>query len=177
MSEFKLSYRYAKSLIELAESQGSLDAVHNDMGLFLSCTRESKEFSNLLKKPIVKPSNKLKILEALFSSKVSDLTMGFFTLITKKGRDYFLEGIASEYQRQWKIKKGIVDAHLVTAIPLSDDLQEKIRKLVNDQISGDVEIHASEDKSVIGGFSLRVGDRQVDETIKTKLGRLKRDLA
>ncbi len=177
MSDFKLSYRYAKSILDLAESRQELEVVYDDMELFLAFLDQSKELSGLLRKPIVKPSQKLKILEALFADKISKISMEFFRLITRKGRDYFLEGIAKEYIRQYKKHKGIVDAHLTTAIKLDQELTNSVAEMVKRSIQGDIKLISKQDEEVIGGFALRIGDRQIDETIKTKLSRLKRGLS
>jgi F-type H+-transporting ATPase subunit delta len=176
MSDFKLSYRYSKSLIELAESQKSLDTVANDLEFFLQVCETSREFSTLLKKPIVKSSQKRQILENIFKEKISQLTLSFFSLIAKKGREYFLRGIAREYLRQWKIKKGIVDAYITSAIPLTQELNLKIVALIEDSIKGRIELHSHDDKEVLGGFLLKIGDKQIDETLRSKLNRVRMDL-
>ena len=77
MSAFKLATRYAKSLLDLSIEQGKLDQVYQDMKYVRSVAKASKEFTAMLKSPLIHPDKKIKMLGAVLEDKVSQLTMEF----------------------------------------------------------------------------------------------------
>ena len=73
MAEPRIAHRYAKSLIDLAREQKSLDAVFADMELVLKAINESRDFSVLLKSPVISTDKKLAILKEIFSAKINNI--------------------------------------------------------------------------------------------------------
>ncbi len=177
MSDYRVANRYAKSLIELAESQDLLEEIHGDMQSFGQVCEESRDFVMLLRNPIIKHYKKRAVLKAIFGGKVNPMTSAFFDIICRKSREYFLPMIATEFHSQYNKMKGIVAASVVTASGLNDDLREDFVQILKD-ISGKKEIELSEeiDTALIGGFILKIGDRQIDDSVSGKLRSLKRQL-
>jgi len=170
MSEKRAASRYAKSLLELAVEQGKIEEVRDDMQLFAKVCKENKNFTLLLKNPIVRHDKKKSILNAIFKDKVGKLTLAIFDIVTQKNREPILPLIATEFQTQYNAFKGIELAKVTTAVPLTKELKEKlvgIVKTISDRSS--VELVEEIDKDIIGGFILKVGDRQIDDSIKSKL--------
>ena len=94
MKQSRATIRYAKSLISITKEQNSLETSFNDMLLVSSVCSSNKDFVNLLKTPIVKTDLKIKILNELLAKSISDLTLSFIILITKKKREILLPEIA-----------------------------------------------------------------------------------
>ncbi|MEM9859356.1 MAG: ATP synthase F1 subunit delta [Bacteroidota bacterium] len=170
MSEYRIASRYAKSLLSLADEKGVLDKVKEDMHLFLKVCEQNRDLLLLLKNPIVKHDKKRAILEAIFKGKVNELTLAIFDIITKKNREAVLPEIAVEFGHQYNAYKGIQEASVTTAVPLSKDLKAEIEKLVKKiSTQSDVELKEIVDEDIIGGYILKVADRQIDDSIKSKL--------
>lgn len=174
MSEIRVASRYAKSLIDLAQEKGVLEQVHEDMQLFAKTVKESRDFKLFLTNPIINHSKKLAVLRKLFTGKVGDLTLRFFLLITEKNREAYLEQVAQEFIRQYNQIKGIEKAQVTTAVPLTPELRAQLNQKVA-QLTGKsiVQLEEKVDPSIIGGFLLRVGDRQVDDTVRNNLRALR----
>lgn len=170
MSEFRAASRYAKSLLELAAEKEVLEEVHNDMLSFDQLCKQSREFELMLKNPIIKNSKKRAILQDIFKGKVSDMTLAIFDIISKKNREPILPQIAKDFHRQYNLRKSIQEARVTTAVSLTDELKAQIERLVK-EISGkdEVELTTLIDKDIIGGYILKVGDRQIDDSLKSKL--------
>lgn len=170
MSEFRAASRYAKSLLQLADDKGVLEEVHHDMLSLYQLCDESRDFQLMLKNPIIKSDKKLTILEKIFKGKVNEMTMAIFGIITRKNRTKLLPGIAKEFHEQYNLLKGIEVAKVTTAVPLSEQLRSKIKDLVKSISSkNEVELKEVVDKDIIGGFILNVGDRQIDDSLKSKI--------
>lgn len=174
MADQRVAARYAKSLLDLGKEMGTLDSVKEDMDLLSKTMAESRELRLLLRNPIVKHDKKLAILKAIFSGKVSDMTMRFFTILTEKNRESALEGMGTEFQVQYNAMQGIQMAEVTSATPLTPASRTEIEKLVTQQ-TGLTEVKLTEkvDASLIGGFILRVGDNQLDDSVRTSLRKMR----
>ncbi len=173
MSEFRIASRYAKSLLQLADEQGALEDVHQDMLMFSDLVEENRDFELLLKSPIVTHAQKLVILRKVFVGNVHDLTLRIFEILTRKNREGYLPAIAREFHHQYNVNKGIEEAAVTTTFQLDDDLRKEFESVVA-KISGKgVELTEKIDEDLIGGFVLKVGDRQIDDSISARLRALR----
>jgi F-type H+-transporting ATPase subunit delta len=177
MADQRVAARYAKSLLDLGKEMGTLSAVKEDMDLLSKTMAESRELRLLLRNPIVKHDKKLAILKAIFGGKVSDMTLRFFTILTEKNRESAIEGIGPEFLAQYNAMQGIQSAEVTSATPLTAVARLEIRKLVTQQ-TGLTEVQLTEkvDPELIGGFVLRVGDNQIDDSVRTSLRRMRTSL-
>ena len=177
MSEITVALRYAKALIDLAEEQKALEAVKIDMELFLGTVKGSPELGAVLANPIISHSKKVHILADVFGSKVSKVTLAFLNIMINKGRGEVLYTTAQEFIGLYDIKNHITNAKVVTASPLSAANKQKMLDDVQKAIGGTVKLADKVDPSLIGGFVLTVGDRQVDTSIASSLKRMKKEFA
>ena len=174
MADLRATSRYVKSLLDLAKEKNVLEKVHNDMLLFAKVYDENKAFALMLRSPVIPHDKKREILAKIFKGKVDNLTMSFFDIITKKNREPLLGGIAREFHNAYNEYKGIGKAMVTSAIPLDAPLRaefESLAKKYSDKKQ--VELIEKVDPEMIGGFVLKVGDRQVDASIKNKIKSLK----
>lgn len=174
MSEQRAASRYAKSMLDLAQERGNLDQVKQDMDLFAKTLEQNRDLRLLLRNPIVKHDKKLAILRAIFGGKVSEVTEKFFTIITQHNRESALEWVATEFQSQYETLRGIQVAQVTTATPLNAILRHEMTKLVREQTGHQtVTLTEKVDPELIGGFVLRVGDRQIDDSVRSRLNKLR----
>ena len=174
MSVIRVASRYTKSLLDLAIEQGQLEAVHQDMNRLLDLAASNSDFKVMLKSPVINADKKLNVLNALFTNAKSPLTLTFFKVVAQKGRETVLLDIAKEFHRQYNIHSNIQEAEVVTTFPLDEEMRSSFISLVK-EISGfeKVELKEKVDSELIGGFVLTVGDKQIDESLSSKLSRLK----
>ena len=174
MSDYKVATRYAKSLLELSIEKGVLERVHSDMERLLEVCRVSTEFSAVLKSPVVSSDKKLNILKGVLGSSASEVTQTFIQLLSKKGRESVFPTIAKEFLSQYNLYLGIQVAELVTTFPIDDPLRMRFKEIVT-EISGKEKVDLTEkiNENLIGGFVLKIDDRQLDESLSSKLRKLR----
>ena len=173
MSEYRIASRYAKSLLGLANEKGQLEEVNKDMLMFSELIEENRDFELLLKSPIVTHGKKLSILKKVFDGKVNDLTLSIFEILTRKHRERHLPAIAAEFHHQYNSFKGVEEATVTTTFALDDDLKKEFEAVIA-KISGKgVELTEKVDEDLIGGFILKIGDRQIDDSITARLSALR----
>lgn len=174
MSDFRVAVRYAKSIISLAKEKGKLEEMSQDMQLIQDTIKESRDLQLFLANPIVDRTVKQKALHKIFDANTSEITHSLFDILIEKGREGVLARITEEALRQYREIKGIVKAQVTTTFPLTAQLKEAFVKVVEDLSGKKAVLTENVDDSIMGGFILRVGDRQVDESISGKLRELKR---
>ncbi|RFZ82349.1 ATP synthase F1 subunit delta [Mucilaginibacter terrenus] len=177
MSEVTVALRYAKALIDLAAEQNTVSEVKDDMELFLKTIKGSSELGAVLANPIISHSKKTSILAEIFGKSVNKVTIGFFNIMVNKGRGEVLVTTANEYINLYNQKNRITSARVVTATPLSVANKQKMLDDVQKAIGGTVKLSEKVDPSLIGGFVLTVGDRQIDTSIAASLKKVKKDFA
>ena len=176
MNLSKISVRYSKALFLASQQKNVLERINDDMLLLYNTCFEIEEFNKLLENPIVSLSTKRKIIEAVFSGNVHELTLSFLYLILKNNREVFLEDIARAFLDLYRKKMGFVSILLTTAIRIDDDLRKKIIKIINVAYKADVEMTESVNKNILGGFKLQIEDKLLDASVSTSLNKLKREL-
>ena len=169
-----VSVRYAKSLLGLSIEQGVLEKAYADMKTINAICKENKDFVLMLKSPIIKTDKKEAILKAVFDGKVDKITLAFLLVITNKKRESYIPAIAESFISQYKVSKKILTAVITTASGLDADLRSKVLDVVKNSMKSEVELVEKIDKNIIGGFILRVGDKQDDTSILRKIKNLNR---
>jgi F-type H+-transporting ATPase subunit delta len=173
MKESLAGNRYAKSLIGLSIEKKELDTVYNDMVLISETVENSKDLDLLLKSPVVKTDKKQEILSSIFGKETSELTKQFLLLISSRNREAIIGDIAGAFVRQYKVIKKIIVTEVTSAIKLESAQKKKILQLLNTNESSSVEVIEKINPEIIGGFIVRVDDKQIDASISRKLDDLK----
>ena len=174
----KAGARYAKSLIDLSTEQNALEEIKNDMAFFEQVVDDNSELEAILKNPIVPLDKKSGILNDLFGSKVHQITNSFLKLVVNKGRSAILFDTAKQFIAQYNAIKGIVTAEVTSAIALTDVSKAEVVALVKKEIgANEVIVKEKVDEKLIGGFILKVGDKQFDASIASGLNKLKKEFA
>lgn len=168
----RVATRYAKSLIDLAEEMKALKDVEIDMNLFHATCESSRELRIFLANPIINHDKKLVILNRLFSN-VHKITKSFFNILSRKGREVLLYDISIAFENQLRIKRGISRANLTTAVKLTKEQTVSLTKILAESVGAKIELEERIDEDLIGGFVLKVGDKQIDSSVKTELNRIK----
>jgi len=176
MSEIQVATRYAKSLIDLAQEQGSVDSVKADIESFIRVVHQSSQLQAILKNPIINTDKKLAILNQLFGG-LNKLILSFFGIVVRKGRSEVLYATAKEFINEYNKRKGTIKATVTSASALSEANKAQITQVVQQLTSGAVELETKIDPELIGGFVLKVGDKQIDTSIARSLNQLKKEFA
>ncbi len=175
MKGTKAASRYAKALLELAIEQNKLDRIASDMAYLAKINRDEKDFAILLNSPVVKADKKIAIFNEIFSH-FDELTTKFIDLIAKNRRESLLAEIALSFEAQVKEYKGIVPVTLISATALNNATKDAILSKVKGSIKGQPEITEVIDEELIGGFIVRMGDKQIDASIASQFNNLKQRL-
>lgn len=174
MNQSKIAVRYAKAFFQVAQEKGKQDKLRADVDLlFEMCMQE--DFNLLLNSPVIKTSRKKEIFSKILSDKVDSLTVGFVNMITDNKREAHIPAICRNFIDQYRELKGIKAAKVTTAVALDDILADKIKSTISELFKTEVELSTEENSDLIGGFVLRVGDKQIDASVASKLRQIERE--
>jgi len=178
MSVQRISSRYAKSLIDLAQERDSLEKVVEDINHFIQVC-EVRDFHLLLKSPIVNTTTKKSVFVRLFKESYDSLTMAFLNIILRKGREMYLEDIAKEFVQQYRDIKHIAAVTLTTATGLENHQLEEIKNMI--AASGatyeNVELSSNVDADILGGFIIEFDDKLYDASVAHRIDELRKEFS
>jgi F-type H+-transporting ATPase subunit delta len=174
MKDSLAARRYAKALIGLAKEKNVIEDIFNDMSLIKNTVLSNKDLQLLLKSPVVNTDKKQDILSAIFKGNLNELSSLFLQLISSKKRESLIQQIANSFIEQYKVLNNIVTAEVTTAIELDKNKINNIVSLYKQEKGNSFEIIEKVNPEIIGGFILRVGDRQIDTSISKEIRELKK---
>jgi F-type H+-transporting ATPase subunit delta len=173
MSTTRIAARYAKPLLELAQEKKVLEQVKADIDNFSGLCESNRDLVLTLKSPIIAHQKKADILAKIFDGKFNELTSSFFALLAKKNRENLLPEIAKEFVKMYNDFMGFQEAVVTTTIPVDAQPKTAFEKLVADFSGKKPMIIEKIDKSLVGGYVVKMGDKQIDDSMSGKLRELR----
>jgi F-type H+-transporting ATPase subunit delta len=175
MKDARAALRYAKAILNLAKDTKEESAVYEDMQFIAATISESADFEIMLKSPVIKLSQKIKVLNALFTDKVNPITLGLFYLLQENKRIEMLASITKQYAIIYDFLKHIQVAKVTTAIPLTEDVEALVLAKIVSLTGNKANLENVVNPAILGGFILRVGDIQYDASISNYLNQLRKE--
>lgn len=170
-----LAGRYATALFELADEAKSLDAVSSDLARLRALVEGSADMARFVRSPVFSRDEQGKAIGAILDRLgVSQLTKSFIGLLAQKRRLFALQGIVTAFDALVAARKGETSASVVSAKPLSVAQRAALQSALKTSIKREIRMTESVDPSLLGGLVVKVGSRQIDSSLKSKLARLER---
>jgi F-type H+-transporting ATPase subunit delta len=154
----------------------NVDRIYEDMLIIGHVMEENRKLITLLKNPIIRYDYKLKVLNRLFEEHLDELTIRFFNLICRKSRAQILPECSKVFVALYHDYKGIVQANISTAVKISDQIKADFEENIAKTTGKKVKLKARIDESLLGGYILKIGDNQIDNSLKSRLTNLRREL-
>jgi F-type H+-transporting ATPase subunit delta len=172
-----VAMRYAGSLFELAVESKALVSVEKDLGSIASMISGSTDLKRVLSSPIFSASDQEGAVKALAAkAKVSSLVTNFLRLVAKNRRLSAIPHMISAFTSLAAEHRGEASAEVTSAHPLSDAQKKELAATLKSTAGKDVSLNVSVDPSLLGGLIVKMGSRQIDTTLRTKLNSLKNNL-
>ena len=176
MSGIRAAIRYAKAILEIADSKGVASEVSADMTLIATTITGNSELTHFIQNPLIKTDTKKNVVLEVFAS-VNPVTQSLFHLLLENKRFEILAAIAVEYNNLFDVMNGVEVAKVTTAFPMDAALESKVLAKIATFSDKKVTIENTVDASIIGGFILRIGDKQYNASVANRLHVLKRELS
>ncbi|MDR2889338.1 MAG: ATP synthase F1 subunit delta [Lachnospiraceae bacterium] len=172
-----ISKTYGEALFELAVEEAKTEEFLGELTEIRLILEANPDFTRLMNHPKIRKEEKCAVLTECFKGRISDELTGFLLLIVTKDRYREIETILDYFCAEVKKLQGIGVAHIVSAITLTEIRKAQIEeRLLSVTDFRQMEMHFSVDASLIGGMVIRIGDRVVDSSVKSKLAKLQKQL-
>jgi F-type H+-transporting ATPase subunit delta len=153
--------------------ENRVDELAQETAFVQTVLKENPDFEKILIHPEIPKEQKLRLVEQVFKGRVSDDLTGFLRIVVTKGRYKELPAIFAYFDAKVKEFNKTGVAEVTSAVPLSDGQRQRIeQKLLDTTCYEKMEITYRVDESLIGGLMIRIGDRVVDSTIRSRLNSL-----
>lgn len=173
-----VSKTYGEALFKLAMEENTLDEVAKEAKEVLDAFAQNEELSKLLNHPKITREEKVNVIEKIFKGNFSDTIVGFLVIIVNKGRYNDINSIFEYFLDEVREYKNIGVAYITSATKLNDQQKKDIEsRLLQVTKYVQFEMYFDVDNSLIGGLIIRIGDRVVDSSIRTKLSTMAKELS
>ena len=173
----QISQTYGNALFELAVEQNNLDQMMQEVVFIKQCLEENEDLIKVLNHPKIPKDEKVTLVETVFKGQVSDEISGFLAILLEKDRQSGVFGIFDYFMHCAKEYKKIGELYVTSAVTLTPVQKQQIEARVLELTSYvSLEVKYDVDESLIGGLVLRINDRIVDSSIKTKLANMTKSL-
>ena len=177
MDNGKISVRYARALLNVANEQHCEDIIYQQMmQLTRNYSQDIHGFDEVLSNPIIGKEDKIKLQKTAIGETVHPCLAQFLDFLSEKNRENKLFLIALKYQEMYRKHKGIILAKATTAAQMDDGTLEKIRDYLKTAFHCEVEMRVTVDPTLIGGFILDIEHDRMDASIAGRLNALKKEL-
>ena len=169
---------YGDALYDLAQESNRVDEFFEAAKAVLSILKENEELENVLAHPKIVKEEKIRVVKECFSGRVPDEITALLVLLVEKNHSLEMRNVLSFFIARVKEFKKIGIAWVSTAVPLTEAQKAAVEKRLLETTSYlQFEMNYKTDPSLIGGVVIRINDRVIDSSIKSKLYALTRDLS
>lgn len=170
-----VSMRYAKALMAYARSTDTEDTLYKECSTLAQSFASHPELRTALANPIASSEDKFKLICIATSGAVSPSKefQRFIQLIQKNRRENLLQYISLSYMSLYRNRKHIGVARLITAVPVSKEVEARIQKTSSSVLHANMELHTEVNPEIEGGFIFDINDYRLDASVATQLKRVK----
>ena len=169
---------YGDALFELAKEENKVDAIYEEVQVLIQVLDENPNLIQMMTHPHISKEEKLQTVETVFKGKISDEIIGLMRMVVEKDHFGQMKDIFEYFVSSVKEFKNIGVCYISTPLELSDQKKKEVEnRLLETTKYETLETHYKIDKDLIGGMVIRIGDRVVDSSIRTKIYNLSRELS
>ena len=174
MKSTRAAIRYAKALLLESVEKNSLEETYNEMKWVKKTLANHIELRHMIDSLVIKNSIKRSSLNLIFKD-AGNLCLSLINVLFENNRMNLLDVVSEKYLRLYKDFKGIQSATVTSAVPINEEIEKEILEKISRLTNKKTTLIKSVDKSLIGGFVLRLGDIQYNASFKNKLKNIKQE--
>lgn len=177
MAELVVSKRYANALFDVAFGEKTHEKVEDELTFIVACLKSEPQFYQLIKSPLISVQDKKEIIDTIFKDKISEEVYNFFKIIIDKRREVYIEDIVNEYNALVDDVKNKVTAVAVSAVPINEEDLKKLQVNLSMSSGRNVQLKNEVKPNVMGGILIKMGDKVIDGTVKSRLEQMSEQLS
>ena len=164
-----ISVRYARALLKASISAGTEDRVYQEMSVLAKSYIDVPQLRFTIDNPMLQKEKKRDLLIVALGNNPSQRAVSFIELVLKEGRENMIQFMANSFITLYRKQKNIIRGKLTTAVAVSPDTEQKMRKMVESKTKGTVEFETEVNPDIIGGFVLEYDTFRLDASVQNQL--------
>ena len=177
-SATQIARRYAEALADAAEAQNMLAETAEEIRAFATIVTESRDLHDVLASPAIGPDDKAAVLDAIIErAKPTPMVANFLRVLLRNRRIHHIEAVDRAFASEVDRRTGVVTAQVTTARPLTDAERDVLSTRLASMTGKKVKLTFSTDDALIGGVVTRIGSRIYDGSVRSRLDRMKEQMA
>lgn len=176
MKSPQIARRWAEALFNLSSTEESWHRGLEALEIKLKMLDEYPKFKKLLTSTKLSIETKEKLLTKIYEGRLDPKLLKFLIFLIRKHRFGYLPEIAREYSKLVKLHFGQLEAKMVSAVPVAEEIKEQLRAKIEADLRAKTTLISEIDPKILGGVMVIVENRILDGSLKTKLDRLNEKL-
>jgi len=160
---------YARAMLNLAAAQGQEEDLLAELAAIGDAVAGDPELATFLASPLVSGEARAEVLEKVFRRRASDLLVDALEVINRKGRLGLLPAIVAAYRGEYRELRGLVDALVVSAVPLGNAQRASLAAAVAKLTGKQPELIERVDPAILGGLVVEVAGEKIDSSLSSRL--------
>ncbi len=169
--------RYAQALFEVGEETQTTSELYKELNELLEIFNQNKDFYSFLKSPLISSEDKKNVIQNVFKNQLSDNMNNFLKIIIDKDRTSAIENIKESYKNLLNDKNNVLEGTVITAVELNEKEIKDLEKNLSIKYNKNVTLTNVVDETILGGVLVKLGNEEIDGTVKTRLSKMKKQLS
>jgi F-type H+-transporting ATPase subunit delta len=167
---------YAESLFEVARERGKLDPAREQLGQFADALDRDRDLQVFFFSPYFSSAEKRDGISAAVSDAEPEI-VNFLELLAEKHRMPAIFRVRQRFEELWAKEKRRLEVRLVSAVELEPEVVERVGAEIERQTDRRIDLRSEVDEDILGGLVLRVGNMVLDASLRSKLERMRKEVA
>jgi F-type H+-transporting ATPase subunit delta len=167
---------YARSIFEVAQDQGKLDDVRDQLGEFADALDSNQEMQVFFFSPYFSTQEKEEGLDKVVTD-AEPILENFLKLLIEKHRMPAVFRVRRTYDELWQRENKLLPVEITSAIELDEQTVKQIGDRIGEETGQKIELSARVEPDILGGLVVRVGNSIIDASIRARLDTLRKQVA
>lgn len=169
--------RYAEALFQIGEEENLTDIMYQELSDVVNLIKVNQDFFSVLKSPVISKKEKISLIDNIFENKININIKNFLKILIEQDRISFILDISDSYKELLNEKNNILEGFVISAIPMKKEEIKELEEKLSKKYNKNVTLENKVDKSILGGVLVRLGNEEIDGTVKTRLDKMKEQLS
>ena len=169
--------RYAEALFQIGEEENLTDMMYQELSDVVNLIKVNQDFFSVLKSPVISKKEKISLIDNIFENKININIKNFLKILIEQDRISFILDISDSYKELLNEKNNILEGFVISAIPMKKEEIKELEEKLSKKYNKNVTLENKVDKSILGGVLVRLGNEEIDGTVKTRLDKMKEQLS
>lgn len=169
MKQHSIARRYARALFDLGLERENLPQLVDEYSQVLDVIKQQPSLRNVLEHPLVGVEAKKQMAQRIWGDMVSPMLRHLLLLMIEKRREDQIEAVYEAFHDLVDRSLSVAEVKVTTAAPLDEEAQQSLQRVLTDYLGKDIRMMVQQDKSILGGIVVQIGDRRIDGSLRTRL--------